>query len=340
MDIRSEKIDGWQKLAWDAWKRCYEKELRMGFGLQIRQYWSRLAPLFELAYEGAMSENNVKKAVQVIDSLKSRTALTWGEMDQFLSGQMSGRAEEIREHRKKYYFIEAQANMGIYAPDYSEMRRKLLKKGVPKKSGAVSFDAIPDRWAAIHFYLKDEHQGVALAGINPSDGSSDVNWHFYPIDMTPVWFCYKRWSEVYRKSDPKHKSSKLLDELCQSIGNEMPFLFDLAEKVKGIIFVPHGFTHQLPLHAARGDGGEYLFQQVCCTYLPAWSLISPDILNQGCASGGNYCFRYFAEEKEESYLRDIFDSGPWNQKIDGADIVALSSLNGQKPPKWLSILPI
>ncbi|MDM8523945.1 type III-E CRISPR-associated TPR-CHAT protein Csx29 [Desulfococcaceae bacterium HSG8] len=350
-EIKHQKIEGWQELSLKAWKICHEKERQMGCGLQIRQHWSRLSDIYDLAVEAALKNNELLEAVKVIDSLKSRTPLTWNEMDAFLSDQTGKDAERIKKWREQFYLMESHTGMGIYAPNYGEIKKNLLKKFKPDKKNVISYEKIPPEWTAVHFYLKekenDKLECLALAGRKKSDDSDNAEWEYIEsFDITPVWVAYKKWREKYINlpSGNKDESHHELSRLCEKIGETMLFLFEIAEKSKGIIFIPHGFMHQLPLHAAKHPqnpkDGTYLFQNTCSTYIPAWSLISEDALNPDYSGRYNYCCRYFPENQSD-YYREIYESDYWNHKKDDADSSTLAEFNDdfqRVPPECFSIL--
>lgn len=342
-EMRVNSIAGWQKLALIAWQICRKKEQQMGFGLQIRQYWSRLSDLYAMAYEGAMLTDKTKKAVNVVDSLKGRTSLTWGEMDAFLVKQTGNMAGEMNKWRKRYYTGEAQANMGGYYSAYTSLIRDLPKKFRSSRK-LLPVRTIPPGWAAVHLYLEQGNNGElklnTLAGQKDASGEKNSVWHRYKAyDAKPMWDAYQEWLKKYR--DNPINSAKHLDRLCQAIGKSLPFLFDIAKEVNGLILVPHGFTHLLPLHAAKNNDNHYLFEDVCSVYLPAWSLAPAGRTKPKKTPEGKYCL-YHADPKDTTVYAGLFENDLWNFPINMTDKSALSDLNDvfskSDPPEWLSIL--
>ena len=345
-------VIGWKEAAWTAWKACQKKERQMGFGLQIRQYWSRLSDIYALAYKGAISEGQIAKAVQVVDSLKGRTTLTWEEMDAFLATQKGNQASDIAMWRTRYFRSEAQSGMGGYVSGYGELMKQLPKKYRPSKMPLPETD-IPSGWAAVHLYLDEtDKSGLtisALTGDNADQTNKTPSWSFSePVPANVLWEAYEKWLGVYMSSDMIVGCQETMDDLCQIIGRTLPFLFELATRVEGIIFIPHGFTHLLPLHAAKGSDGSYLFEKVSSTYLPAWAL-GPDTRkwNQNI-SKRKYCLRYHTKQNEvavyEPLMNPASGSTLWDwerdsEQIHGNVIFDLKAeIEKKGPPEWLSIL--
>ena len=345
-EMKNNGIDGWQELALIAWQICRKKEQQMGFGLQIRQYWSRLSDLYAMAYEGAMLTGRTEKAVEVADSLKGRTSLTWGEMDAFMAKQTGNIAGDMNKWRKRYYTGEAQASMGAYVSGYSHLIKDpdFPRQFRPTKK-ALPVRKIPPGWAAVHIFLEQDKNGElklnALVSQKDASGEKEPVWsHCGQYDAKPMWGAYQEWLNKYR-SEAKIDSSKQLDRLCQAIGNCLPFLFDIAKKVDGLIFIPHGFTHLLPLHAAKGDDNHYLFEDVCSVYLPAWSLAPAGRTKPKDTPKGKYCL-YHADPKDTTVYPRLFEKGLWDFPIDMTDKSALLGLydvfTKSDPPEWFSIL--
>lgn len=356
-------IHEWHDWALVMWEICKEKERQLGFGLQIRQHWSRLSDLYELVIDHLLEQKDpfpehLLSAVKIIDSLKSRTPLTWSEMDAFLLNKSGKNVEMIKELRESYYIMESQIAMNIYAPDYNTNKNSLLGKFEPEKNTRLSEETIPDGWTALHLYLKndksDQLQCWAIAGHHDND--SGVIWKRFPsVEMTDVWAAYKEWKKKYASlisesaENPNigvYESAGLLKNLCCEIGKKMSFLFDnFITKSSGLIFIPHGFLHLLPLHAAYDPKSKtYLFQNMLSTYLPAWSLISDDVLksSENRKTGGSYCFRYFPKDtQDKDYYLELLNEIDWSCTEDDANentIIKYNDIFKEMPPEWLSIL--
>lgn len=344
-DLKDEKIDGWQKLAMMAWEICDDKERQMGCGLEIRQYWSRLERLYHLAIEGADSSSIQK--VCVIDSLKGRSLLAWNDVDVFLQ-KKGDKADEIRNLRKLFYESEANALMGNYVGQHLEIRSQLTNI---QKRASLPVDKIPIGWTALHFYLQESEDEKlecrCIAGCKSGNTEQGVEWiEFGPYDLTKVWAGYKKWRDKYYGLADITESSECLNKLCELIGDRLPFLFD-EEKIKtnGIIFIPHGFMHLLPLHAAKAPASanwncEYLFQRKVSTYLPAWSHIHNDMPTHCVTSDEKYCCRNVDKSPKDKFYKNLIEYRSWTEKVDHADknVFTKFATKFKKSPDCLTVL--
>ena len=306
------EYEEWQELALETWQICHNKEQLLSFGLQIRQYWSRLDDLYHMAIQAAFFKKDLKKAAEIIDSIKGRSQVTWSDMDIFLLNRKDKQSEKIKALREQYYQMEAHAAMGIYDPDYNQFRKGLLSK-VGKKS-FIKIDKIPSGFTSIHFYLDETMTCHAVCGY--ASDSNDVKWEIHSIEFSKtesLWLSFKKWKEAYLTGTEKERYESL-NELCNTLGEIMSFLFEIAEYSKGIIFVPHGFLHQIPLHAALNKDKNPLFSSICCTYLPAWSLASDNEQNQSLE--GNCLLRYFEKDNEKNVTQDILNNKDWTYTKD------------------------
>ena len=345
-NLKDEKIDEWQTFAVRAWEICDDKESQMSCGLEIRQYWSRLERLYHLAIEGA--DNSIQK-VCIIDSLKGRSLLAWNDLDVFLQQKSGRRADEIKKLRKLFYEGEANALMGNYIGQYPEVKNQLENL---QKRFSLRVDLIPAGWTALHFYLqKSENEKLecrCIAGCNSGNTEQKIEWEeLDPCDLTEVWTGYKKWRDKYYGLDNKTQSDEYLDELCEIIGRSLPFLFNEKKvKTNGIIFIPHGFMHLLPLHAAKApasanwNDGEYLFERKVSTYLPAWSLIHKDLFTTCATSDDKYCCRNVEKSSKKLFYKNLIEHKSWTKKVDDADkdIFAKFGVEFKKPPDCLTIL--
>lgn len=344
-DLKDENINGWQKPAMRAWEICDDKESQMGCGLEIRQYWSRLERLYHIAIEAAA--DNSKQKVCVIDSLKGRSLLAWNDVDVFLQ-KKGDRADEIRNLRKLFYEGEANALMRNYVVQNSEIKNQL--KNIQKRA-SLPVDKIPMGWTALHFYLqKLENEKLkcrCIAGCNSGNTEQKIEWEeFSPCDLTKVWAGYKKWRDKYYSLDDRTQSDEYLCKLCELIGEGLSFLFDEKKiKTNGIIFIPHGFMHLLPLHAAKAPAsakwnGEYLFQRKVSTYLPAWSHIHKDMPTTCVTSGDKYCCRNVGKSPRDKFYKNLIEYRSWTEKVDDADkdIFTKFATKFKKSPDCLAVL--
>lgn len=346
--IKSAKIANWQDWAYNTWKICSKKEENLGFGLEIRQYWSRLSGLYELAYQGAIESDSLKKAAEIIDSIKGRTPLTWGEMDNLLAGCSSSYADDIKEKRKQYFLNESQLEMNDFTQGHNSLKQetaKLLSSKDIEKPKPLDLEEIPSNWVAVHLFVNDIDKCDAIICTNKTceKNGKPYNWGYFRFNGTDILENYNIWLERYRVEGNNSKPE--LEVLCKEIGSKMKFLFNIAESPKGIIFIPHGFTHLLPLHAAiNPDTDRCLFQDVFCTYLPAWSLIPASAPKNKPACGQGYCLRAYSKPKDDKeYFKEYFDnlSLPNDNKKDRAtkdDFMELEEVTKVDPPRWLIFL--
>lgn len=357
--IESAEIANWQNWAYNAWKICSKKEEKLGFGLEIRQYWSRLSGLYELAYQGAIgsgkNNDSLKKAAEIIDSIKGRTPLTWGEMDNLFAGCSGNHADVIKEKRKQYFINESQIAMTEFIKRHNSLKQEIArlsgydKKNTEdiKKPKPLDLEKIPANWAAVHLFVNDIDKCDAIICTNKTceKNGKPYNWEYFSFNGTDILEKYNIWLERYRADGNRSKDE--LEELCKIIGTEMKFLFNIAESesLDGIIFIPHGFTHLLPLHAAiYPDTNTCLFQNVFCTYLPAWSLIPDSSLKNKPASGQGHCLRAYAKpEDDETYFKEYFDKltlkdDNKKDKASKDDFIQLEKNSKTAPPKWLIFL--
>lgn len=364
-------VNGLQDWAYEAWKICRGKEEELSFGLEIRQYWSRLSGLYDLAYQGVITSvfkkncEKLEKAAEIMDSVKGRTSLTWGEMDNLLKGCPDHRMKSIKEQRERYFVNESQLAMNEFTIGHNDLKNKIKKlpqnsadKNKQTKREPLNIKTIPKGWAAVHLYVNNIKQCDAVICINNQNKNS-LEWSYYKFTGTEILKKYNKWLKKYRQG--KASSINELTELCKTIGSEMAFLFDVAEEVNGIIFIPHSFTHLLPLHAAKQTKSDcdsksdnyYLFEKVCCTYLPAWSLINVQDISEGRdisesskITNNSYCLRAYPNREEEEqyfkeYYNDTLSSLPEKNKINkatGQDFAKLPTKFNGTPPEWLIFL--
>ncbi|MBF0451764.1 MAG: CHAT domain-containing protein [Candidatus Magnetomorum sp.] len=331
----TEKYPQWKELALEAWNICNNKEQLMSFGLQIRQYWSRLDDLYHLAIKAAISTENLQKAAEIIDSLKGRSQITWADMDSFLLKRKDTKSEAIKTLREHYYQMEAHAAMGIYNPEYTILRKQLPSK--IKGKSPVAIDQIPAAFTSIHLYIDETMNGHAICGHQP-ENSNDVKWKKYEFNAKPVWQSYKHWKDTCTS---KKETWDALNDLCKTLGKSMSFLFEISKSAKGIIFIPHGFMHQLPLHAAFDSTEPPLFCLTCCTYLPAWSLAFENMIHQDLK--GKYILRHFDDRKYIEETQQTYDHEKWTNRKDDIsrdDMISQDDWinNKQIPPDILCIL--
>ncbi|NTV15522.1 MAG: hypothetical protein HGA96_16595 [Desulfobulbaceae bacterium] len=350
-ELKDKSCTDWSDFAYQVWRLCRDREKEFGFGFQIRQYWARLDELYRLVIGAMVEQGEVEKAAEVVDSLKARTTLTWRDMEGLLAGR-SGTAEKCRE---AYYAMEAQAAMGVYAERLlDDDCRRLMQTAVAPTGRPLA--KVPTGWVAVHFHL-DETRGQAFLIGAPASVTEKAP-SFDPRPLLAAWQIWRRHYgqmpteiEFDRQqldvSLPKWESENgqhLLD-LCHRMGEQFSFLFRLAvnEEIKGLLFIPHGFLHQLPLHAAHKDS-EYLFGRLPSVFLPAWEMLPATLPS---TPGRNDADSFASlRDYEHGLVAAIKSAHSWNYfhgDIHGpksplwADIVARYGNGGNAIPRWLAI---
>lgn len=132
---------------------------------------------------------------------------------------------------------------------------------------------------------------------------------------TNLFEMFLRWQINYRTKDPKHvpedreECAQCLEELCIEIGKVMPFLFDIPVGNR-ILFIPHSFLSQMPLHGAINESDEPLVTKNACSYLPAGSFASK---NNRVNNGTKYLLKNF-EDPYYQKLKDVIKDEIKNEK--------------------------
>lgn len=313
-------------LAVKCWLACEKVEERVKHPVYLRWYWSRLEDLYRMAFEDARKRGNLRLAVRIADSLKSRPALKMRILERVLPGNATTAitAFEMNYHQR------------TFDPDlHQEKTRAAAKKAAGEKPFGVleRNPRLPAGWATVHFFVgKDEGWCI----VNYTDGD------MLPVQfrVRPIWEAFQAWSHAYRNvpepSDRRHRStgvlSAKLDRLCLALGKELPALFDL--KAENLLFIPHGFLHMVPLHAAKLDKG-YLFTRKRCAYLPAGSFAGS--LGAHSGEGESWLFRNWEGSEYDSLL----DSG-WDKDMNKVTPDELLEWLGRtpegKPPRVVAII--
>ncbi len=337
-------VDKWCELAIHAWEICEEKERQFNFGLQLRQYWSRLKGLYELALKAARKNEDWLVAAKVVDSLKGRTPRMWKQVIGLLSHYSKETADGLNEERKTFFEQEVQA-ANKFVSGHKKFAKHVDHLLGRRERTSFNIAEIPEGWSAVHLYFRKDKEtgcfndGMALIG-SRQPNSKNVTWCRKCVDdykLNNMWTVYKEWLRKYR--NPDADSFDALLALCVSIGDTLPFIFNEADKGQKIIWVPYDFTHKLPLHAAyNASTKKYLFQECASTYIPAWSMISP--ANKSVSGDSeDYCLRFFQDE-HENYLKRIFDEYPWKEKRDSArrdQLLEFVEIFREKSPQNLAI---
>lgn len=252
--IKAEKQDIWKQLSLDAWELCRAKEKEITTNVILHWHWSQRKALYDLAF---LAAETPKDKARVADSLKSRPALRYNALQDMRN----------RETVKRILETEDGARDRRYLKNFSgKMGREI--SGKIEKYPPLPSSALPDEWVAVHFYLNEADQtGYALVV------DSKGKWKECRFDYRELFLQFQKWQAVYATKD-EAETSKIVYRLCRKIGETMPFLFDKNLFYdKSVLFVPHGFLHHLPLHAAiEKDSEKVFFVEHAVRYLPAWHL--------------------------------------------------------------------
>ncbi|MBL0717013.1 MAG: CHAT domain-containing protein, partial [Desulfosarcina sp.] len=250
----AEQEELWEDSAVDIWRRCMEEESRVKVGIQIRWYWSKYRQLYQLAFQAALNPayhypENFKLAAEITDSQKSRPTIKALALEKSLSKK---NAEGYKKH------VEADA---LFAAGNFVAGFEALKKiPVPEKEKPRHIMDVPADWAAVHFNIIDRNDAHALI-------VEDEKCRHVSIEISDLWDAFNKWVASDRDSG--------LEKVCEQSGEMLlPILKEINSKK--ILFIPHGFLHLVPLHAAElakaKDKARYLFQEKSCLFLPSWSL--------------------------------------------------------------------
>jgi len=324
-------VNSWEESAIKLWRICQDGEKLVRLSIQLRWYWSRHQRLYQLAFKAAISRDDDKKlAAEIADSQKSKPAIKMITLEKALHDDTDKEMISLLSE------IDAIFSAGGFSAGYHELldkAKELMKTIVQPKTRDIEKD-VPKGWAAVHFYILDEEEGYALVFENGG-------WKKYRFDISGLWEKYQVWDRT-RQALGVERSEQHLNELCEEMGKEETFTFLFNEiSSQNIIFIPYGFLHLLPMHAARYNG-EYLFQNKACLYLPAWSL--PDIHDGSSASQKAIsisiciCLAHWPSWKETE-LEKMKGAGwdEWNNETTGKSL--FESLDKLKaPPQLLSII--
>jgi len=259
---KEREANGWDGAAVKAWEICMQEEARLKLGIQIRWYWSRQADLYELAFMAAIHKKDPVLAAKTADSLKSRPAVKLVQAENNLEKNDRKQLEKFRE-------IETNFAAGNFHTRLEDA----------KKWHTDSFLNIPDiqtiplGWTAVHFYISLNDTGYAV--IINADGKNEIEKIKIKL-IEETWNAYKDWKVALQKAGDKYlkDTSESLKKLCKACGKMLKPVLKKANTNK-IIFIPHGFLHLVPIHAAMMNDNDPLFNTRTCLFLPAWSL-APD----------------------------------------------------------------
>lgn len=259
---KEREVIGWDDAVIKAWEICMQEESRLKLGIQVRWYWSRQADLYELAFMAAIHKKDPALAAKTADSLKSRPAVKLIQAENNLYKKDKEKLEKFRE-------IETNFAAGNFHTGLEDAK----KWDTDFSLNLQDIQAIPSGWTAVHFYIFLNNTGYAVV-INVNGKNEIEKIEIEIIEET--WNAYKDWKAALQKAGNKHlkDTSESLKKLCKACGKMLKLVFEKVNTDK-IIFIPHGFLHLVPIHAAMINDDVPLFNTMTCLFLPAWSL-APD----------------------------------------------------------------
>ncbi|MCP4105356.1 MAG: CHAT domain-containing protein [Desulfobacteraceae bacterium] len=248
----------WKNIAVLAYERCRNTEAEITSNIFLRWYWARQKDLYDLAF---LAADSPEKKAEIADSLKSRPVLRYQALND-LKGKIKGidsvldREDESRDERY------------LKIPKTEKGKEKVIQQELKTKS-VLSFQKLAVPWVAVHFYLNElEEKGYGLIF-----DSVNKKWKERKFNYRELHKKFLEWQQHYY-SENKDACSDSLVKLCCEIGKTMPFLFDGTFPAKSrILWIPHGFLHRLPFHAAV-SGGTVFSERHISAYIPAWHLLN------------------------------------------------------------------
>jgi len=250
--------DAWKPSAKRAFEYCEKMTRKLSITLQVRWYWARQASLYDLAFH-AYSPTD-PDILKVVDALKSRPALKMDQAEKYLK-------DKDQDNLKKIWEKETNALSDGYQSGLSDLATVRARQ-----DDAPTWQPVPERYTAIHFYLSDR-TGTGHMILVPPKGEAQ---QAFPLkQLSRVLEKFEIWqNDLEQCGDDVNKTSQSLFSACKILGESMQDGLS-AVNTPGIIFIPHGFLHLMPLHAALVDGRP-LFEKKTCLFLPAWWFYDPD----------------------------------------------------------------
>ncbi len=244
----------WEPAALEAWRLCQVEEARIKLSVQLRWYWSESRKLYDLAVKAASNREDPLLVAEIADSRKSRPTIKLRAIEMNLSG------EKDREALKKLKELDTAHALDDYKINLHVLKKKADPGGAPETR---PLDDIPAGWAAAHFYLSEKE---ACAVVIEGKARRRVT-----LDISGMYDAWRKWEADRRELSDIGDSGSSLETLCRKAGEMLKPALDGLQS-DNILFVPHGFLHLTPLHAAILADGNYLFMKKRCLFLPSWSL--------------------------------------------------------------------
>jgi hypothetical protein len=314
----------WKKITISAWKKCCEQSERIGNNVHLCWYWSNQRALYDMAFS---AETDPEKKARIADSIKSRPTLVLHAMNDLKKMAHEKGDSQTKQHIQKMIDQFSNARDNNYLKVINDLR-EIPKQQLPSyitesdsetpESESFSQD-VPKGWTVIHFFLNEmDKTGHAMIYTEKS------SWDYFQFNYSKLYHKFLEWQEDYLNHS-NHDDA--LIELCREIGRSMDaFLFDEKSPItQKVIWIPHGFLHRLPLHAAiRSDENNkpltYFFTHHQSRYLPAWHLRNFQ-KNDATQTQTLHCFEYLFNN-----IRECKN----NQWIPNAGVDHLKDAMGEK----------
>ncbi len=329
----------WEDAALAAWDACQKAEKRIKLSLQLRWYWSRYRDLYDLALNAALNKGDHAKAANIVESAKSRPTIKMRD------------AEKMLENTDKtFYRLYVESDALVHTDAYASQYERLKKFPPPEKREHRGIDDIPEGWTSVQFHvyslenvidrmtrserasLPGDCKKAATALVSRPDNS------FHPVHLAldGLWAAFKRWQDERRTFTIK-KTENSLKALCKEAGKALaPVLKHIP--TENVLFIPHGFLHLTPLHAALYEGKPLLAKKQCL-YLPSWSMAPVKAVPPG--AGPNVLLSNF--ETKDTDLQNALNRPDWKnphkKKVNPSD--AMADINdaykaGDQPPHLIA----
>ncbi|MCP4687389.1 MAG: hypothetical protein GY859_05015, partial [Desulfobacterales bacterium] len=262
----------WEKAALAAWDACRRAEERIKLTLQLRWYWSRYRDLYDLAVIAALNSGDAARAAAIIDSAKSRPTI-----------KMQDAEKTLEDQDKEFYRLYVESDALFSTDAYATHYERLKKFPGPGKREVRDVNDAPEGWTIVHFYVFDApgaprwasspggvrfpescKKPAAALAVAPGMPAAPAL-----LDLGGLWAAFKRWHDD-RRTFEIEEAEEALRALCAEAGKALaPVLARIS--TDNVLFIPHGFLHLIPLHAAFYEGAPLLAKKRCL-YLPSWSM--------------------------------------------------------------------
>ncbi len=336
----------WEAAALKAWEGCRKAEKALRLSVQVRWYWARQKNLYDLAFKAAL-EKDPAKAAEIADGQKSRPTMKILDMERSLKG------EDLTALKRRLE-IDAMDFMDTFIVDMDERKRTAQpdEEALPLEKKPRPINEIPKGWASVHFYIIDQENAWAIVvKKDVCDGVCRDVCKQVEVKIEPLHRAYLHWEAERRVTDIDEAIDPRLETLLEEIGLMLKPVLDAVGE-DNIVFVPHGFLHLTPLHAAilpgegkvateektreietgadgkAESGCTHLFERKHCLFLPSWSL-APTALPKPADKGPNI----LKSKWKPREVKDL-DMAGWDDAdcMDNTPDNVINALTNAPPP--------